>query len=340
MTAVATNDSISAGTVLLERLRQWVSPRRRPNDLPDDEPPRRGLAISTCVLIAVVLWFTLSLGETYPDTLEIPTQVVNLPDDVALSERLPETIQVQVRGEGIELFRLRFDPPAIQIDGQQDEVSLEDQVLELPKGVELDGISPRVLRLRKEPRQAKRIPIVFNGRIEPATTFDLLHPPRLDPDSILVSGARSIIARLDAWPTEYLRIDGLKDSLVTTLPLADTLGALVNRGAIATTLTVVARPFTQGERLMEVRVTGGVTEAGRIVTLDPATVRVKYNVPLSQYEAAQTARDFFATVSYETIRNDTTGIVRPQLHLPAGLTLVNVEVTPSRLRYYERLMDQ
>lgn len=326
------------GTVLLERLRQWFG-RSGEAGGPDDQPRRRGLAVSTCVLIAIVLWFTLSLREIYQDTIEIPAQVVNLPDDVALSEAPPQNVQVQVRGEGIELFRLHFDPPTLQIDGQQDEVNLEDQTLDL-KSVVLEGISPRVVALRKERKIDKKVPIRLRGGIETPGSHDLLHPPRLEPDSILVSGARSIINALEYWPTVPFRRDDLKDSLVVMVPLADTLQGLVSRGPIATQLTAVARPFTSDERTIQVEVTGGVPSSERVVTLVPPTVRVRYRVPLSQYEAARRARDFFATVSYDQIRADTTGRVRPELHPPEGLALTDIEMTPSRLSYYERLVDQ
>ena len=336
---MAQPDSIDESGVFFERFRQWFTRSRSTTGPGGDQPQRRGFAITMCALIAVVLWFTLSLRETYPDVLEIPTQVVNVPEGEALAERPPSTVQVQVRGEGIELFRLHFNPPTLQINAQNDEVSLEDQVLDLPKGVSREGIVPRTIALQKEPRIDKQIPIRLRADIEPIGTHDLLYPPRLEPDSIIVSGARSIINDLEYWPTEYVRYRGLRDSLVVSVPLADTLASLVNKSNISTTLTAIAQPFTSHKRAIDVEMRGAPTSE-RVVTLVPSVVRISYRVPLSQFERAQQAEDFFATVSYEDIRADTTGRVEPEIHFPEGVILKDVKVTPSTLRYYERLVDQ
>ena len=50
--------------------------------------------------------------------------------------------------------------------------------------------------------------------------------------------------------------------------------------------------------------------------------------------ASERAPDFFATVSYDQIREDTTGYVRPELHLPSDLIIRDPEMIPSRLQYY------
>jgi hypothetical protein len=47
--------------------------------------------------------------------------------------------------------------------------------------------------------------------------------------------------------------------------------------------------------------------------------------------------DFFATVSYDEIRQDTTGRVQPDLVLPENVVLRDVEMIPQTLGYYERI---
>ncbi len=325
--------------MLLERLRaRFMRPRSDAHH--GDEPPsRRGLAITTSVLISVVLWFTLSMRETYTVQVELPTEIVNLADDMALLEQPPASVQVQVQGGGIDLFGLKLKKPNAQIDAAQDEIVLDDLVLNLPKGVVFESVSPRVFNLRKERRIARKIPIQLRARIEAAGTEELLHPPVLDPDSIVVSGARSIVNNLAYWPTTFIRRTGLKDSVVVRVPLSDTLDGLVNKSHLATTLTAVARPFTEGTRQIRVLVSG-VPSNQHVVSLEPSTVRVTYRVPLSQYDEVQQADDFFATVPYEEIRADTTGRVTPHLDYPPHLILRKVEVWPATLRYYERLVDQ
>ena len=132
----------TAGSVLLEWLRDRFT-RNQGEALPSgDQPRRRWGFITVCVLIAVVLWFTFSIRETYTIEVEMPTQVANLPEDTALVALPPATVQVQVSGEGFDLFGLRLNPPTLLIDAQAEEVVLEDLV-SLPQGITNDGVIPR-----------------------------------------------------------------------------------------------------------------------------------------------------------------------------------------------------
>ena len=57
------------GSVLFEWLRERFTRSRAEAVAGEDKPRRRWRAITVCVLIAVVLWFTLSIRETY--TIEV-----------------------------------------------------------------------------------------------------------------------------------------------------------------------------------------------------------------------------------------------------------------------------
>ena len=71
-------------------------------------------------------------------------------------------------------------------------------------------------------------------------------------------------------------------------------------------LRAQSRQFTEGMRSIDVRVTGAPE---RSVNLDPSSIRVTYRTPLDDYDTAQQTDRFYATVSYEQIRTDTTGEV-------------------------------
>lgn len=336
MNAPLTN---SDGPIFLDRLRNWFSRSDHDEGNLPGQPHRRGLAITLCVLVSATLWFTLSLRQSYTDIIEMPTQVINLDDDLALSEAPPPSVQAQVRGEGIDLFRLRIDPPVVRVDAAQSEVSLDDMAFDLPEGVVFESVSPRSFSLRKERRVSRKVPVALRVNFDMQETFDLLYPPALSPDSVVVSGAETIIERLEAWPTEQ-RTFTVRDSLVVRVPLADTLDGLgVNRSHLATTVTAIAAQFTEGERKLRVEVTG-VPSNQRVVSLDPSMVTVRFRVPVSQHDKALAARDFFAIVSYDDIRADTTGRVVPTVDYPPDLLIRQVEILPpSTLRYYERLVE-
>ena len=329
---------LTEGLAWLEWLRERFTRRQREAVAGEDPSRRRWGAIIVCVLLAVVLWFTLSIRETYTIQVEMPTQVVNLPDDMALVALPPPTVQVQVSGEGFDLFGLRFNPPTLMIDAQDETVNLLDMVI-LPSGIAREGVNPRTITFQKEARISRTILIRSRAVIEPAEAHDFIDPHVLSPDSIVVTGAESIINDLEYWPSAPFRHTDLLDSLVVVLPLADTLVGLVEKSHHETTLTAVAAVYTEGSRMLQVRL-GEVPTTHWDVSLEPPRVRVTYRVPLSQYEQAQEAEDFYATVSYSVIRSDTTGRVRPEINYPRGIALRNTDYSPSTLRYYVHLDEQ
>ena len=328
---MASSDSKSQRPIFWERLQSLFTRSERPGR--PGEKPHRGRAIALCIFASCFLWFVFTLQDDYTAALNLPTRVYNIPSDEALTARPPRSARVQVRGEGIQLLRLAYNPPVLPIDAMAGEINLEENVMpDLPRGVLLESVSPRFVELQKEERVTRTLPVRLRGRIEASASHDLREAPQLTPDSVTVSGARSLVSRLQAWPTEPVEATDVTDSLVLRVPLADTLDGLVRRSADVVTVRALAQPITEGVREIEVRVPGAPQQ--RAVTLEPRTVKVRYRTFVSDWERAQQTPGFYATVPYEEILADTTGRVTPQVHLPAGLSISDVQVSPPTLRYY------
>lgn len=319
-------------------MRSLFSSTRREVGYSYERPPHRGVAITLCILISGLLWFTFTMQETYTVVLQLPTVVDNLPADQALVAQPPANVRVSVQGEGWTLLQLYANRPAIRINAANEQVNLEDAVAstDLPKNVRLAGVSPSTLNLRKERRVERRVPIRLRARVDPADTYDYVRAPRIRPDSVRIAGAVSIVSRITDWPTEPRTFTDVKDTLRATVALADTLRGLVQRSVDEVALFAVTQQFTEDDREITIIVTDEPSNQ-TLVTLVPPTIRVVYKVLFSQYEEARDAPDFFATVSYDAIRSDTTGRVYPVLHLPEDLVLRDVKMIPPSLRYYQRL---
>jgi hypothetical protein len=299
----------------------------------DRAPQRKGIAITVCILLSAMLWFTFTMQETYTVVLEMPTMVSNIPDDQALVTMPPQRARVQVQGEGFQLVQLYYNPPTIPIDARREQVNLEDAVPELGKNVRPLSVSPRSVELIKERRITRRLPVRFAGSITTPDTHGLVSPPRILPDSVQVSGARSIIERLLYWPTEPVQLENIRDSIVVRVPLSDTLSLLVDKNLQQVTVSARAVEFTEAVRQIDVTITGA-PPGRQVVTLEPPSVEVRYRVPIDHYSASLVAPDFFATISYDDIRADTSGRLVPNLQTPAGLMIRDVQMSPRSLRYY------
>ncbi len=322
----------------LARFRFLRTPHSKDTAAFHREPRHRGAVISVCLLTSTLLWFFFSMQQEHTVPLELPTQVQNLNPDEALAVLPPQTIRVQVEGAGIQLLRLYYNPPTVNLNASADVISLEAAAKEVTKTVRLESVMPRTFVVRKEPRLTRTIPVESRFRVTTPPAFDLTTPIRLDPDSIRVSGATSIIERLAAWPTRAQTFANVRDTLRATVPLLDTLSGLVFRSHETVSVYAVSEEFTEGSREITVLIPGA-PQGENLVTLSPSTITVTYQVPLSKYEASLRAEDFFATVSFDEIRSDTTGSVRPRLHFPENLMLREVVFSPTTLQYYNVLVD-
>ncbi|QXD15251.1 hypothetical protein GQ464_017925 [Rhodocaloribacter litoris] len=303
------------------------------------EPQNRGLVITVCIFTATLLWLIFTMQAVHTVSLSFPTEIRNLPPDEALVALPPRTVRVQVKGEGIQLLRLYYNPPTVPIDAGAGEINFDGVVTELAGGVQVEGVFPRTFVVRKEERTSRTVPIHARVEVRTPPAFELLGPVRLRPDSVAVSGAVSVLENLHFWPTVHRVFENVRDTLRTTVPLADTLAGLVLREFDAVEVLAVVEEFTEAVREIRVLVPGAPL-GQEYVQLAPPTITVRYRVPLSQYDAAQRAEDFFATVSYDEIRADTTGRVRPRLHTPANLALRDVDYFPRTLRYFNVLLER
>lgn len=325
---------------ILDRLKGRAGTSNEDPSGSEEHPRRQTLAIALSILISCMLWFTFTMQETYVRVVELPTEVRNLPVDVALAELPPQEVRVEVRGPGWQLlgsfgsFGSRL--PVIPIDASQNVVNLEAAVqsLALSNNVSVQGVSPTQISLQKEDRIIVKVPVKLNATIEPPPTHDLVTPPVVVPDSVTVSGARSVVGDLAYWPTEPYEVPDLRDSLSVQLPLADTLSGLVTRSQDAVMLIARAKEFPQGTRELPIQVRG-LPNFEELVRLEPPTIRVRYRVPIDEYEAVETAPDFYAEVSYVEVLSDTAGTLTPRVNLPREYDVRDVEIFPPTVRAYQ-----
>lgn len=314
----------------------WLRPLFAPEeDEPRrDEDPRRGMAITVCVLLSCILWLSLTLGEQRTQTIRLPVEVVETPEGQALAEVPPTHVQVQLQGRGLDLIRLLYNPPVVEVRATTSQVDVADEI-DLPQGtsLQLEAVTPASFEMALEPRQTRRVPVQSRVEVDVASDYELLEDPLIEPDSVEVEGAESVVRGVEAWPTTASTIENLQDTVEVQVPLADTLRRLVNVRPQDVRVIARAGRFVEETREVEVEVTG-VPSGQDLVSLQPSTIRIRYRVLFRDLFKARRASEFFATVSYDQIRTDTTGYVTPRVHVPSDLHIRDSEPIPSRLRYY------
>lgn len=319
-----------------DRLRAMLPTTPTPTD--EERPSRRGVAMLLSVVVASVLWFSFSMRKPYTDTMEVPVEVVSTPADVALRAPPPATATVTFQGEGWTLLGLARRLPTIRVAADGPTVDLAATLNEagLPGDVVVQAVQPRTVELAFDTRTSRRLPIRLRQRIETEPDYDLLRPPTLQPDSVSVTGAQSLLGSLGDWPTEMLVLEGVKDNFQRRVALSDTFGGLLVPSVRSTVVSVEVAGFTEATRMLEVRAVN-VPESVEGVRFVPAQVPVEYRLPLSSadYDRARDTDDFYAVVDYgDILRDSTAGRVPVAARWPEGLEIRDVRLGTTRVEYF------
>lgn len=320
-----------------DRLRALLPAADVPDD-GDEMPSRRGLAMLLSLVVAAVMWFSFSMRETYPLTIRVPVEVARTPPGQALREAPPQLATVTLAGDGWTLLSLTRRPPTIRLFADGPTVDLEAALQEtgLPAGIQVQAVQPQTVELALDTRTRRRLPIRLIEDIRTVAPYGLMREPTLSPDTVEVTGAQSLLAVLDEWPTERLAVEGLDESLTQIVALADTFGGLLTPAVQATRVRVDVGEFTEGFRDLDVEVENlppGVVG----VRFDPRRVRAVFRAPLEgpAYERALTSPDFRAVVDFFDIQRDTTdGEVPVSPRWPAELGIRDVTLQQSRVGYF------
>ena len=330
----------SSRLAVRERLRALLPGTPDPPDDAQEPVGRRWLAMLLSLVVALVMWFSFSMRETYSTTLQVPVEIARTPPNQSLREAPPRTATVTLQGEGWTLLSLARAVPAIRVFADGPRVDLLAALREggLPAGVQVQSVQPQLVELALDVQTSRRLPIRLRRAIQTTPAYDLLRPPRLRPDSVVVTGAQSLLGGLEEWPTEVLRADDVSRSLVRTVALADTFGGLLSPSVRSTVVEVDVGEYTEAVRDLEVEVENLPPDVLG-VRFDPVRVRAVYRVPVEgeAYGLAETVPTFRAVVDYFDIARDTTdGEVPVSARWPAGLDIRDVTLSPARVEYFVR----
>ena len=318
----------------------WSTIIRKSNEDEIAEMGRERIVVFIVALIlALCLWLMVNLSRDYNLNLDLKINLTGLPQNKALAEDFPETATVSVTGEGWKLISLYNNPPSIDISVNNSEVNLYDQVQQkmTAAAIELQKVQPLILTLDLEDRVTKKVPLHSNVEVSFEQQYDFLESPVLVPDSVNISGAKSLVRSINEWSTDSVRIREVSQNVEQIVPLKDP-GDLITLSTAQVAYRARVAQFTEGEENVDIMTRNLPT--GRMVSYSPSSLTVKYDIPLSEYTKIKDKRLFNAYVTYQQIANDSTGFVRPQIEQVADNFHIRVRsFQPRRAAYFIVLGD-
>ena len=165
------------------------------------------------LLAAIVLWAVFIDETEIATSMPVVVQYRNVPQDLEVIADHPEALSLKLRGPASLLGSGEFDRIALILDlgsvhqpGEQT-FTITERELGLPRGVELLRIVPSQVRLTFERRAAKSLPVEVRYSGPPPAGYRIAKQ-QVIPDSVLVTGPETRLARLESLPTDAVDLAG------------------------------------------------------------------------------------------------------------------------------------
>lgn len=181
------------------------------------------------LLLAVVVYLNVYTDRPATMIVSFPITVSDIADTLSLSGPAPASVQVELRGTGKQLIRLRVAEPPIKISlagvgAGRYERAVSPSDLPLPEGDQIGVdriVSPRTIELTVEPKRARLVAVAARLEGAPGTGAALSGQVELHPAHVRVTGPQSEVAKLDTVWLEPVGIGGHRDTVHVRASAAD-----------------------------------------------------------------------------------------------------------------------
>lgn len=296
-----------------------------------------------CVLASVVFWMAIKLSKDY-DTIETIGISYELPRGVAFAQTPPNSLEARVRATGWELFNqsLSTRERMITIDSLELRenadgiISIRNEVASAfqDEGLDVNPITNERIVIQMERVASKQVPLVLRSRISYARGFQSSKVPRLEPDSVFISGPFSIIDSISFWLTDSLVVAEVEDTLKISTLVEEAISPSVNVVPQSVSVHIESQQFTEKSVYVPIRIRGASSLDS--VSVFPKQVLIKVAVGLHDYETIN-ANDFTAVVSIDEAKAEPSALLPVVLERrPLLVRQVTVQPRTVEVFFYEK----
>ena len=235
--------------------------------------------VSLC--LGALLWY-LVVGEDQVDiNIQVPIEVLNLPENLVISNQFKKELDVTVRGPRSIIQDLRNRIISRPVDLSKAGpgtivIKNEKYSIPLPRGTSVLRLQPANITLSIDQLIQKTIPINAVTEGEVSAGYEL-RQITMDPDKIIVSGPKPVLESALALQTYVINLDGLNHSI--TLPVHLNLSAkfvnLIGETVVVAQIEVQEKFIKKTVDKIPIK----VKNASRSVIVEPDSITVVAEIP-------------------------------------------------------------
>jgi YbbR domain-containing protein len=294
------------------------------------------------LFLAILIWFFVAMTKRYTAAVRIPVVIKTEGASRTVSSDYPEKIAVKLEGEGWKLLSLYLGRIEWVIDLRtevrrnvldiQTAKNAMQYIKPLPEGITILEVLPTSFTLELDEKISKRVPIAVAANIEPADGYLITSALNIQPDSVTITGGKSIVGSLKEWKTSRSELRGVTNDFQLDLLCSDSLNGLVDISENKVKVKGIAEPISEAE-FRDVPIMLVKTKKPIFITLIPNRVSLTLSGTVGDLVKVR-AESLSVSIDLEKIILDTTGFVVPTMRLPKGLKLRHQ--SPEKVQYILR----
>ncbi len=292
------------------------------------------------LIFALLLWTSVNLGNSFKTQVSVPVRIDRVAENKAIAVPLPDSVHFVIQGTGWQLLKMLLTPDlhytidlvsarrSKQIFTMKE---IPDHVL-IPDGVMILAADPETLHVQLDERIERRVAVVPDISVSYRNGFGIVGHMTAAPESITLSGARSLLERIDVWKTEALELSDINAPIEAQLPLSAKLQFELSRPETLVTVRFDVQPIAE-RTITDIPIEVLQVPERRNVVLIPPKISVIVRSGVNNV-ANITRNDFQAYIDYRSILLDTSGLMTVTIIGPDHVQIVQQD--PQRIQYVVR----
>lgn len=288
------------------------------------------------LFFAIILWMYINLNLVYTISVSIPLDI-KLSKVQAIASDLPNSVDVSIKGKGWDLLgvmlsknmKLNIDLTNYKKDTKLNIAQSVNELLSLSSNVLILSVNPDVVEINFDNITSKMIKVKNLLNVVPKDGYIIIGTPKVNPDSVKISGAISVIGKIKFLPTEQINILNVNSGFTKTINILDTLNNIVKIEPKTVTITYDIE-LSAEKNYEEINVLISNVPQDKEVLLIPPKLKIYLRGGVEQL-AKINPEEIFAGIEFKQIENDSLGYVSPKISLPVDVTVIKYE--PQKFQY-------
>jgi YbbR domain-containing protein len=265
------------------------------------------------LLISFLISLLVKLSDTYTHTLQFELQPTQLESNEVLISKEAKTINVTISGKGFELLKYYIEARIIDVDFSQlnknkshyfwtERSQFENVINHFDSKISVKSINPDTLLFQYDPQFIKKVPVQISVNSSFASGFDLVTPFQSIPDSITLTGPKSLLETISSIQTETLKLKALNSNIDREVALdVSNASKQISYSNQVVRIKGEVDKFTEGS--IQVPVTVVNVPDFLILNFFPKEITVIFYTSLKAYSTID-ASDFFIECDFNVLTTE------------------------------------